>query len=525
MANHAHALPEKGSELEEKIVRRTGWDGAFHWLRPGNERREGVRRNRGRGGFGPKRHRLLRLAGGQIPHQGEPGTGPVHQPLEERIAGQPVGAVDPRGRHFASGTEPRDRTPAPRIHGHPTHVVVGRRGYGNEVTHRVDAMLAAEPVDTGKAIGKGLAHRFPGIEKGLDPLLHGEPEAPGDLCTGRQVPSVPLRIMEPATRGIHQEGSLPPNGLGHQRKRVGLHPERRGVELDELHPVEPCTGHGGEGETVAEGIPGSRGAQKEPARPSGGQERERRIDRPFHPPVVHVPNPDHRGMARSPRRGHRCRGRRCRRTRLPREKPGHAHPLEDAEPRTSQCMFREDPGHLPPGPITQGMHDAPPRVGALEAQGQASLGGPVEADAHAGQLPHPVRTFGGQDLDPLVHGERHTGSGRIQGVKGRRVLRVQCRRDATLGQGRGPVAAEPAWSEDHDPGPTRRSRPPLRRSHHLGGRRQGGSQAGDPRPHHHHVGLQRANHPPDPRPTASILSTAVRALAATSGSTSTGCCR
>ena len=77
-------------------------------------------------------------------------SGAEHQPFEQRVARQPVGAVDAGARHFASREQLRDRRAAVEIGFNSAHHVVGRRADRNAIAREVQAGWAVARAIVGK---------------------------------------------------------------------------------------------------------------------------------------------------------------------------------------------------------------------------------------------------------------------------------------------------------------------------------------------------------------------------------------
>ena len=66
-----------------------------------------------------------------------------HEALEQRVAGEPVGAVQARTRHFANGVQPRQIGAAVDVHHDAAAGVVCRRHHRDRLPAHVDAHLQA----------------------------------------------------------------------------------------------------------------------------------------------------------------------------------------------------------------------------------------------------------------------------------------------------------------------------------------------------------------------------------------------
>src|SRR5258705_24253 len=126
---------------------------------------------------GPIRSQLLNVGRRRCPHGASgQGTGhavPEDDTLEQRIAGEPVGAVDARARGLAAGEQPRDRGPAPEVGPDPAHHVVSGRRHRDGLALRRAAVARAVGVDR-REPAPGLAGRAIG---GVQPPPAASPTA------------------------------------------------------------------------------------------------------------------------------------------------------------------------------------------------------------------------------------------------------------------------------------------------------------------------------------------------------------
>ena len=85
--------------------------------------------------------------------------------LGERIAREPVRAVEPSRGRFAAGPEPRDRAPPLGVHGDPAHVIVLRRPHRDRLARRIDARGVTSRSDSREARGEFFANRGARVEE------------------------------------------------------------------------------------------------------------------------------------------------------------------------------------------------------------------------------------------------------------------------------------------------------------------------------------------------------------------------
>ena len=117
-------------------------------------------------------------------------AGAEDEALEQRVAGQPVGAVDAGARHLAGGGQARHRAPSPQVGGDAAHGVVRRGRHRNPVAGQVEAALAAGGGDgrearRGPRPGRGVrATGTPGRRS-------GPPRARSRATRGRARPARP----------------------------------------------------------------------------------------------------------------------------------------------------------------------------------------------------------------------------------------------------------------------------------------------------------------------------------------------
>ena len=85
--------------------------------------------------------------------------------LEQRIAGQAIGAVQAACRDLAAGPQALDGAAALGVHGDAAHVVVHRGTHGDRLARGIDAGGPAARGDAGEMSCEVRAERRPGIEE------------------------------------------------------------------------------------------------------------------------------------------------------------------------------------------------------------------------------------------------------------------------------------------------------------------------------------------------------------------------
>ena len=88
-----------------------------------------------------------------------------HQRFEQRVGGQPVGAVQAGGGAFADGPQTFQRRAAARIRGDAAHVVMRGGRHRDRLRRRIDARRAAGGIDGGKRVRRN-SRRWPRGNRG-----------------------------------------------------------------------------------------------------------------------------------------------------------------------------------------------------------------------------------------------------------------------------------------------------------------------------------------------------------------------
>ena len=260
-------------------------------------------------------------------------AGPEHHPFEQRVGGQPVGAVHPGAGHLSHRPQTGQRSGAPQVGHHATREMVGRRRDRQPVVLGVEA--------DGRERGRnGREARREALESGgiepevIDALLgHAGGHGPAHHVTRRQL------VHETLAVAVAQERAVPAQRLGEQGAGHGRVVQRGGVELDELHVGRRDAGPQRHRHAVAGRFGRVGGDREELAGTAGGQHDMVGLHR-------------HRAVAAAGREGQHA---------------GAAAPFDqqvEGEPALEHGAGRpvggvdECPLHLGPGGGAAGVHDA-----------------------------------------------------------------------------------------------------------------------------------------------------------------------
>ena len=181
-----------------------------------------------------------------------------HDGLEQRVRGEAVGAVQPARGDLAGGPQALDGRASANVGGDAAHVVVGGRRDRDRLAGGVDAGRAAVREDRGKRVRKPIPDRGAAVEEGAAPAAHlGEHRARDDVA--RASSALVHARHEALAAGVDEDGALPAQRLGRERRRVGPDVERGRVELHELGVGDDGAGAGGERERLAARVGGIGG--------------------------------------------------------------------------------------------------------------------------------------------------------------------------------------------------------------------------------------------------------------------------
>ena len=339
-------------------------------------------------------------------------AGAEDEPLEQRVAGQPVGPVHTGARDLARCKQPGERRPAVDIRLHAPHHIVSGRTDRNPVPGQVEA---GTPAGVGNQ-RKALVHEI-GVQ-----LLEGEEDGPpGSLClahdgardtiAGRQIARRIVAGHERLPVAVQQPGAFAAKRLRQQEPRLTGNVESGRVELDELEIRDGRAGTIGHGDTIAgrhvrvggfavdlSGAAGreqherrARDRQASIVRKEAGTRRAAILDKEIDHPCVCVCD--------DPRQGGRAR-------------PEHA---PDLAPGRIVCV-----------------QDAARTVGPFDGELGLTIGSAVETRAPLHQLSYVAGAVFDQHADGAFVAETVAGRHRVRRMELRRIAWPDGRRDAPL---------------------------------------------------------------------------------------------
>ena len=203
---------------------------------------------------------------------GAPG---VDQGLEQRVGGQPVGAVDAGAGGLPGGEQPRHGGAAGAVGQHAAHPVVlglgDRHGAGGEVEAEVGQPGGDPGEAAGQETGPAGALDAGGVQVHGAGGRAGAVDGAGDHVARGQL-RVRVHVRHEAVPGaVQQHRALPAHGLGHHERPLR---NQGGVELDELGVGQHGAGLPSQGRAVAGGAGGVGGLRVQPADASGGQQHD-----------------------------------------------------------------------------------------------------------------------------------------------------------------------------------------------------------------------------------------------------------
>ena len=190
--------------------------------------------------------------------------------LEQRVAGQAIGAVQAACRDLAAGPQALDGAAALGVRGDAAHVIVHRRPHRDRLAHGIDAGGPAARRDAGEMPCEVRAERRPGIEEdamaGRDMRRH---RARDDVA--RLEFSAALACHEARAGLVYKHRALAAHGLADQRHGIEPDIERSGMELHELHVGQRRARPRRQRQALADGAQRVGGVGIEAAQPAGRQ--------------------------------------------------------------------------------------------------------------------------------------------------------------------------------------------------------------------------------------------------------------
>ena len=208
-----------------------------------------------------------------------------HERFQQRIARQPVRAVNARHADFARGVQPLDGGPAIDVRHHSAAGIVRRRDDGDRLRGDVELVTRqAGLVDMGKFRPDLLRGQVPQVEVGR--IRRPASSAPcrwrsATMSRGASDPRSSYCSMNSSPSRVVSTAPKPADGFGDQeRRRPGI-VERRGMELDELHVGDRRAGPVRHRDAVARRDGRIGRVEIDLSQPAGGEHddrREKRLD-------------------------------------------------------------------------------------------------------------------------------------------------------------------------------------------------------------------------------------------------------
>ena len=195
--------------------------------------------------------------------RGESGAAAEDEALEQGVRRQAVRAVHAGAGALARGVEARNVRPAVEIRDDAAHRVVGRRGDGNRLQRRVEALPLERVHERRKAAAIDAAQ----VEQRRPALA----DRAGHDVARREL------VGKAVALGVDQHGPFATQRLAEQQAVLRQHGR---VELHELEVGEPRPGTKGHGHAVTGGAGRIRRPLPERRRAARGDERCPRLDRP-----------------------------------------------------------------------------------------------------------------------------------------------------------------------------------------------------------------------------------------------------
>ena len=358
-------------------------------------------------------------AGGRATGRGAPGGAAVdagdavghpaghHHGLEQRIAGQTIGAVQAARRRLAARPQAVDRAAARRVHDDAAHVVVDRRPHGDGLDRGIEAGGAAACRDGGEARREIAAQRGTRVEEdtmaGGDVGGHGARDDVARLELG-----APLPRHETRAGLVDQHRAFAAHRLADQRHGIETDIERGGMELHEFHVGESGAGARRERQALTNGAQRIGGMGVEPAQPAGRQH--------------HATGGQQAGAPRS------CR-QHARHAAVVDQQAARLQPLDHGDGRRGAHGGNQRPHDRRARAVAGDMDDAPARVGGfagpcanLPCASRSKATPQRSSSAMAAGAAAAMRAATAEVAQPVAGGER------VRGMQRRRSRRRPARR-------------------------------------------------------------------------------------------------
>ena len=202
------------------------------------------------------------------------------QAFEQRVAGQPVGAVQAGAGGLAGGVEAGNVGARVQVGDDAAAGVVRRRDDRDGVAGDVDAQFGAARQDVREVLPQEFRRLVRDVEVHAiqAALLHLEVDGAGDDVARREFGARIVFRHEARAVGQLQQAAFAAHGLGDQ-EGLGLRVVEAGrVELDEFHVGDPAAGPPGHGDAVAGRGVRARRVEVDLARAARGDQGVRRAD-------------------------------------------------------------------------------------------------------------------------------------------------------------------------------------------------------------------------------------------------------
>jgi hypothetical protein len=171
--------------------------------------------------------------------------------LEQRVRGQPVGAMRAGRGHFAPGPQAFDRAAAARIHGDAAHVIMRGRRHRDRCSRRIDAGCDATGMNGRESVGEARTERLSRIQKCTAARGDLGEHAARDDVARRQLGKPVPRRHEALASAIDQYRAFAAQRFGGEWRRIAADHDRGRVELHKLGIGDDSAGARGDREPKA----------------------------------------------------------------------------------------------------------------------------------------------------------------------------------------------------------------------------------------------------------------------------------